>query len=161
MQKFRDIHWKGPQDSPKQKLKVYRDTDKPSHIEVITDLHIKLPGKGHQDLLEVKVESGAESCLLLLTAFRRMFPGNLTTDGLPKPKAFQSTRHTILESYAESIPPLHDIVILKVAHYMISKLLLMRIPLVDIKKEVIILHTANTQLGLLKVLCHNRAAQCR
>ena len=56
-------------------------------MEVITDLQIKLPGKNHRDFLEVKVHGGAESCLLTLPAYRRMFPGNLTNNSLPKGNA--------------------------------------------------------------------------
>ena len=39
--------------------------------------------------------------------------------------------------------------------------MLTRLCIVDTKNEVIILHVASNQLGLLKVLCHNRATQHR
>ena len=77
IQKFREIHW---ENSP-QKLKAYRDTDKYDCREVITELCIKLIGKNHRDLLEVKVNCATESCVLLLRPYKRMFPNNLTTDG--------------------------------------------------------------------------------
>ena len=44
------------------------DTDKHGYTEVIIGLHIKLPGKTYRDLLEVKVDGGKESCMLLVRA---------------------------------------------------------------------------------------------
>ena len=41
-------------------------------IEFITELHMELPGKSHQALLEVKIYSVAENCLLPLTAYKRI-----------------------------------------------------------------------------------------
>ena len=49
------------------KAKIYMDTGKHSHTEMITDLNIKLSAKSHRDLLQVKVDGGAESCGLPLT----------------------------------------------------------------------------------------------
>ena len=53
VQNLRGIHWQDshPQGSSKQKLKVNTYASKHSHREVITDLHIKLPGKSHRNLL--------------------------------------------------------------------------------------------------------------
>ena len=65
------------------------NTNKYGHTEVITDLHIKLCGKSHQDFLEVKANGGVDSCKLPLRAHRGMFPNNLTTGGLPKPDVLQ------------------------------------------------------------------------
>ena len=60
-------------------------TDKHEYKDIITDLHIKLPGKSHQDPLEVNVDGSEENASY---PYRRMFPDNLTND-LPKPHAFQ------------------------------------------------------------------------
>ena len=68
VQKFRDSLQRHPQDSQKQKLKVYTDADKHSHTATMIDLHIKLPGKSHRYLLEVKTDSSAETCVLALRA---------------------------------------------------------------------------------------------
>ena len=88
------------------------DTDKHGHTEVIMDLHIKLPRKNHRYLLEVKVNSSAEICVLPLRAYMRMFPNNLTTDGPP-----------ILEYDTDSILLVPGTVTLKLAHYRTCKLM--------------------------------------
>ena len=59
VQKFREIHWKALTRQSKKKPKVYMDTDRHSHTEVITDLHIQLPGRHPCDLLEVNIDGGA------------------------------------------------------------------------------------------------------
>ena len=105
---FREIYWQDYlQGNLKQKLKVYTDTDKHGHTEVITDFHIKFQGKSLQDLLMVRVDGGVESCILSLRAYRRMFPNNLTTNGLTKYDALQSVSHIILESSTDGILPVY------------------------------------------------------
>ena len=136
------------------------DSDKHSCTETITDLHIKLPGNCHQDLLEVKLDGHTESCILPLMEYRRMFPNNLTTDGLLKPIIIQSVNHIILVSYTNGILPVHGTVILKITHHKTGKFMLIRLFVMDIKNEIVISHGASTQLRLLKMLGHNRAIQC-
>ena len=43
--RFKDLLARFQQDSPKQMLQIYLNTDKHSHTEVITDLHTRLPQK--------------------------------------------------------------------------------------------------------------------
>ena len=50
-------------------------------------------------------------------------------------------------------------VVLKFAHYGTGKPMTIRFSIVETMNEVIILHEVSTKLGLLKALCHNRAAQ--
>ena len=66
------------------KARSYVDTDEHCQTEGITDVHVKVPGKNHRDVLEVKVSGGADICMLPLRAYRRMFPNNFTADGLSK-----------------------------------------------------------------------------
>ena len=53
------------------------------------------------------------------------------------------------------------IIILKVAHCRTGKPMPIGIFIVGAKNKIITSHSARTQLGLLKVLCYNRAIQCR
>ena len=92
-------------------------TEKHGHTEVLKDFPIELSGKNNPDLLEVNGSGSVENFILLpQRAYRRMFPNNLTTDGLLKPDAFQSASHIILDSFTDGILPVHGTVILKVAH---------------------------------------------
>ena len=103
-----------------QKLEVCKETNKHSHTEVITDLCIKLPGKGERYLLEVKINSGAEICVLPLRAHRRMFPNNIPADRLPKLMP-SSQWPTSYYSPTFGIIPVFGTVILKVAQYRTDK----------------------------------------
>ena len=67
-----------------------------------------------------------------------MFPNSLTNDGLKK--LMTLGKHIILESYIDSILPIHDIVIHKVASYETGKLISVRFFIADI----IILHVTRT-----------------
>ena len=98
----------------------FTETEKYGHTEVITDLHIKLPEKSHQDLLDIKGISGTESCVFSLKACKRMFLSNLTVNRLPKHSIFESATCIIFKTYTDAIQyiPFHGIVvILKVVHY--------------------------------------------
>ena len=77
------------------------------------------------------------------------------TDSLtPMPFNLQNT----LESYTDGILPVQGPIIIQNAHYKTSKLMPIQFFMVDIKNEVFIWHAVSIKLGLLKVLCHNRAA---
>ena len=110
------------QNAP-QNLQVSMDTDKHGHTEVIRDLYFKLPGKIYRDLLKVKVNGTAESYMLPLRTYKRMFPNNLTIDGLPRPDALLSATHIILDFYTDGIFPVFGILILKVACHRTGKLM--------------------------------------
>ena len=105
-----------------------------------------------RNLLEVKVNSGTENCMLPLIAYRMMFPNNLIAGGLPKPDTLQSVTHIILDSYTDSILPVFGTVILKVAHYWTGTLMPVHFFVVDIKNKIIISHAVRTQLGLLSIM---------
>ena len=68
-----------------------------------------------------------------------MFPENIGKDVLPK-------------SYMDGIPPLHSTVIMNIVNYKTTKLMPIRLFVVDTENEIIIPQTAITQLGLLKVI---------
>ena len=46
-------------------------------------VNIKLPDRISNDMLRVKVDTGAEGNVLPLRTFRAMFPGNISEDGMP------------------------------------------------------------------------------
>ena len=67
--------------------------------------------EGHQDPLEVKVDGGAENCVLPLRAYRRMFPNNSAP--MVHPILTQSAGPIIPESYTDDILPVHRTLMLK------------------------------------------------
>ena len=71
------------------------------------------------------------------------------------------SKYTILESYTHYILSIHSTVIIKVTHYKTHKLIPTMFFTVGTKNEVIISHAANTQVGLLQVICNSRTGQCR
>ena len=99
----------------------------------------------------MKVHGGVQSCVVLLKAYRRMFPSNLITNGLPKPDALQSANHVIIESHTDGTLQAHWTVILKVAYYKTGRLRPIMFFIIDTKIGVIISHMPIIHLRLLSV----------
>ena len=133
--------------------------DKHAFSEMITDVHIKLLGKSHRDLLE-----GWWYCRKFHNTM------NNTQEAVPQQSNHWCTTQvwcppdsdphhgTVLHWW--HLPTIWTI-ILKVAYYKNGKLMPIRFFTVDTKNEIVIYHLTSTQLGLQKVLCHNRAKQQR
>ena len=62
---------------------LYTDTDPDIRSEIITDITIRMQGKAGTMLMEVKVDSGAQSSCIPLHKFKTLFP-HLYRNGLPK-----------------------------------------------------------------------------
>ena len=88
-----------------------------------------------------------------------MFPGNHTNKGFSKPYLFQSAKQIILKFYTGGILLVHSTVFLKVAHHKTGELMPKRFIIVDTRNAVIMSDVTCIQLGILKVLCHNRTVQ--
>ena len=63
---------------------ISNDTDPDSKTKILTKLRVKLPYRNVADVMEVKVDDGAEANILPLHTFRSMFPHQLDEDGYPK-----------------------------------------------------------------------------
>ena len=69
-------------------------------MKILTKLQVKLPYRNVTDIMEVKVNDGAEVNILPLHTFRSMFPHKLDEDGYPKDDALRGSK-TTLQCYDE------------------------------------------------------------
>ena len=63
---------------------ISNDTDPDGKTKILTKLRVKLPYRNVADVMEVKVNDGAEENILPLHTFRLMFPHKLDEDGYLK-----------------------------------------------------------------------------
>ena len=135
---------------------LYTDTDPDNGSEIITDVTIRIPGKAGTMMMEVKVDPGAQPSCIPLHKFKTLFP-HLCRDGLPKEglldntqKEFQSYNGGDMTCYGHLLIDIKDKVTKKyhpIRFYMMNT---------DVPR-ILISHAASYWLGLVRVLCDNKA----
>ena len=137
-------------DPPSNQRKAYTDTDSDGKTEIITDITCKFKGK--LIAMEVKVDPGSETNCIPLSHFRCLFPQLCSKDGNPKENAYDGG---ILQSHGWIILPTQDIRDSKkfhpVRYYVVTRE----------KARILISHATATWLGLVKVLCPNKAPKIK
>ena len=121
---------------------LYTDTDPDNRSEIITDITIRVPGKAGTMMMEVKVDPGAQPSCTPLHKFKTLFP-DLCRDGLPKEDLLDNTQNEF-QSYngGDMMCYGHPI-----RFYVMNT---------DVPR-ILISHAASYWLGLVKVLCDNKA----
>ena len=142
-------------DPPSNKGKAYTDTDSDGKTEIITDITCKFKGK--LIAMEVKVDPGSETNCIPLSHFRRLFPQLCRKDGSPKENALEPTLAQF-EAYDGGIMTSHEWIILPTRDIRDNKFHPVRY-YVKTREEarILISHATVTWLGLVKVLCPNKA----
>ena len=147
-------------DPPSNKGKAYTDTDSDGKTEIITDITCKFKGK--LIAMEVKVDPGSETNCIPLSHFRCLFPQLCRKDGTPKEKTLEPTLAQF-EAYDGGIMTSHGWIILPtqdirdsnkfhpVRYYMVTRE----------EARIMISHATATWLGLMKVLCPNKAPRIK
>ena len=145
-------------DPPSNKGKAYTDTDSDGKTEIITDITCKFKGK--LIAMEVKVDPGSETNCIPLSHFRRLFPQLCSKDGSPKLNALEPTLAQF-EAYDGGIMTSHGWIILPtrdirdkfhpVRYYVVTRE----------EGRILISHATATWLGLVKVLCPNKAPRIK
>ena len=145
---------------PSNKGKAYTDTHNDGKTEIIIDITCKFDGT--LIAIEVKVDPGSETNCIPLSHFRYLFPqlcsedGNLGENALePTLTQFEACDGGILQAHRWIMLPTQDISRDK-------KFYSMRYYVVD-REEARILtsHATATWLGLVKVLCKNKAPKIK
>ena len=146
-------------DPPSNKGKAYTDTDSDGKTEIITDITCKFKGK--LIAMEVKVDPGSETNCIPLSHFRRLFPQLCRKDGTPKENALEPTLAQF-EAYDGGIMTSHGSIILPTRDIRDNKFHPVRYYVVT-KEEarILISHATATWLGLVKVLCPNKAPRIK
>ena len=143
-------------EPPSNQGKAYTDTDSDGKTEIITDITCKFKGK--LIAMEVKVDPGSETNCIPLSHFRHLFPQLCSKDVNPKENALEPTLAQfeaydggILTSHRWIILPTRDIRDTKkfhpVRYYVVTRE----------EARILISHATATWLGLVKVLCPNKA----
>ena len=146
-------------DPPSNTGKAYTDTDSDGKTEIITDITCKFKGK--LIAMEVKVDPGSETNCIPLSHFRRLFPQLCRKDGSPKEKALEPTLAQF-EAYDGGIMTSHGWIILPTWDIRDNKFHPVRYYVVTREEaRILISHATATWLGLVKVLCPNKAPRIK
>ena len=95
---------------------ISNDTDPDGKTKIVMKLRVKLLYRNIVDIMEVKVDDGAEANILPLHTFRSMFPHKLDEDGYPK-DGFLKGSKTTLQCYDDGKLVNHGMITLKLKHY--------------------------------------------
>ena len=146
-------------DPPSNQGKAYTDTDSDGKTEIITDITCKFKGK--LIAMEVKVDPGSETNCIPLSHFRHLFPQLCSKDGTPKENALEPTLAQF-EAYDGGIMTSHGWIILPTRDIRDNKFHPVRYYMVTREEaRILISHATATWLGLVKVLCPNKAPRIK
>ena len=146
-------------DPPSNKGKAYTDMDSDGKTEIITDITCKFKGK--LIAMEVKVDPGSETNCIPLSHFRCLFPQLCSKDGSPKENALEPTLAQF-EAYDGGIMTSHRWIILPTRDIRDNKFHPVRYYVVTREEaRILISHATVTWLGLVKVLCPNKAPRIK
>ena len=139
---------------------LYTDTDLDDRSEIITDVTIRVPGKAGTMMMEVKVDPGVQPSCIELHKFKTLFP-HLCRDGLPKEGLLDNTQNEF-QSYNGGEMTCYGHLLIDVKDKVTKKYHPIRfyVMYTDVPR-ILISHAASYWLGLVKVLCDNKAPRIK
>ena len=139
---------------------LYTDTDPDNRSEIITDVNIRMPGKAGTMMMEVKVDPGAQPSCIPLHKFKTLFP-HLCRDGLPKEGLLDNT-HNEFQSYNGGEMTCYGHLLIDVKDKVTKKYHPIRFYVMNTDvPRILISHAASFWLGLVRVLCDNKAPRIK
>ena len=139
---------------------LYTDTDPDDRSEIITDVTIRMPGKAGTMMMEVKVDPGAQPSCIPLHKFKTLFP-HLCRDGLPKEGLLDNTQNEF-QSYNGGEMTCCGHLLIDVKDKVTKKYHPIRFYVMNTDvPRILISHAAPYWLGLVKVLCDNKAPRIK
>ena len=139
---------------------LYTDTDPDDRSEIITDVTIRMPGKAGTMMMEVKVDPGAQPSCIPLHKFKTLFP-HLCRDGLPKEGLLDNT-HNEFQSYNSGDMTCYGHLLIDVKDKVTKKYHPIRFYVMNTDvPRILISHAASYWLGLVRVLCDNKAPRIK
>ena len=139
---------------------LYTDTDPDDRSEIITDVTIRMPGKAGTMMMEVKVDPGAQPSCIPLHKFNTLFP-HLCRDGLPKEGLLDNT-HNEFQSYNGGDMTCYGHLLIDVKDKVTKKYHPIRFYMMNTDMpRILISHAASYWLGLVRVLCDNKALRIK
>ena len=139
---------------------LYTDTDPDDRSEIITDVTIRMPGKAGSMMMEVKVDPGVQPSFIPLHKFKTLFP-HLCRDGLPKGGLLDNTQNEF-QSYNGGDMMCYGHLLIDVKDKVTKKYHPIRFYVMNTDvPRILISHAASYWLGLVKVLCDNKAPRIK
>ena len=139
---------------------LYTDTDPDNRSEIITDVTIKMPGKAGTMMMEVKVDPGVQPSCIPLHKFKTLFP-HLCRGGLPKEGLLDNTQNEF-QSYNGGDMTCYGHLLIDVKDKVTKKYHPIRFYVMNTDMpRILISHAASYWLGLVKVLCDNKAPRIK
>ena len=139
---------------------LYTDTDPDDRSEIITDVTIRMPGKAGIMMMEVKVDPGAQPSCIPLHKFKALFP-HLCRDGLPKEGLLDNTQNKF-QSYNGGDMTCYGHLLIDVKDKVTKKYHTIRFYVMNTDvPRILISHAASYWLGLVQVLCDNKAPRIK
>ena len=139
---------------------LYTDTDPDNRSEIITDITIRMPGKAGTMMMEVKVDPGAQPSCIPLHKFKTLFP-HLCRDGLPKEGLLDNTQNKF-QFYNGGDMTCYGHLLIDVKDKVTKKYHPIRFYVMNTDvPRILISHAASYWLGLVKVLCDNKAPRIK
>ena len=139
---------------------LYTDTDPDDRSEIITDVTIRMPGKAGTMMMEVKVDPGAQPSCIPLHKFKTLFP-HLCRDGLPKEGLLDNTQNEF-QSYNGGDMMCYGHLLIDVKNKVTKKYHPIRFYVMNTDvPRILIRHAALYWLGLVRVLCDNKAPRIK
>ena len=139
---------------------LYTDTDPDNRSKIITDITIRMPGKAGTMMMEVKVDPGAQPSCIPLHKFKTLFP-DLCRDGLPKEGLLDNTQNEF-QSYNGGDMTCYGHLLIDVKDKVTKKYHPIRFYVMNTDvPRILISHVASCWLGLVKVLCDNKAPRIK
>ena len=139
---------------------LYTDTDPDNRSEIITDVTIRMPGKAGTMMMEVKVDPGAQPSCIPLHKFKTLFP-HLCRDGLPREGLLDNT-HNEFQSYNGGDMTCYGHLLIDVKDKVTKKYHPIRFYVMNTDvPRILISHAASYWLGLVRVLCDNKAPKIK
>ena len=139
---------------------LYTDTDPDNRSEIITDVTIRMPGKAGTMMMEVKVDPGAQPSCIPLHKFKTLFP-HLCRDGLPKEGLLDNTQNEF-QSYNGGDMTCYGHLLIDIKDKVTKKYHPIRFYVMNTDvPRILISHAASYWLGLVQVLCDNKAPRIK
>ena len=128
--------------------------------EIITDVTIRIPGKAGTMMMEVKVDPGVQPSCIPLHKFKTLFP-HLCRDGLPKEGLLDNTQNEF-QSYNGGDMTCYGHILIDVKDKVTKKYHPIRFYMMNTDvPRILISHVASYWLGLVRVLCDNKAPRIK
>ena len=139
---------------------LYTDTDPDDRSEIIMDITIRMPGKAGTMMMEVKVDPGAQPSCIPLHKLKTLFP-HLCRDGLPKEGLLDNTQNEF-QSYSGGDMTCYGHLLIDIKDKVTKKYHPIRFYVMNTDvPRILISHAASYWLGLVKVLCDNKAPRIK